>query len=92
MAVLLLTEAQQGVEGPLARREARVLPLPIVGHEPGPAGVFHFLTHFIHLLVYIKGGKQHFWWPGTHWRKGVYKRLGRKLELFLFLSLKQRIL
>lgn len=68
--LLLLTEAEQGVEGPLAAREAGVLPLPAVGHEPGPAGVFHFLTHFIHLFVYINCGKQDFWWPGTDWRRG----------------------
>lgn len=55
--LVLLTQAQERVERPAARREAGVFPLAVIGDEPGPTGIFYFLTHVIHFLVNINRGK-----------------------------------
>lgn len=55
--LVLLTQAQERVERPAARREAGVFPLAVIGDEPGPTGIFYFLTHVIHFLVDVNRGK-----------------------------------
>lgn len=90
--LVLLTQAQQCVERPLASREAGVLPLAIVGDEPRPTGIFYFLTHFIHAFIYINGGKQHLWWSGTDWRKGyTLKEIGQKIGVGFISQLEAQV-
>lgn len=83
--LVLLTQAQERVERPLASGLAGVLPLAIVGDKARPAGVLDFLTHIIHSFDHIDCGEEHFWWLGTDWKRGdslpKKKKVGRKFEI-----------
>lgn len=83
--LVLLTQAQERVERPLAGGLAGVLPLAIVGDKARSAGVLDFLTHVVHVFDHIDCGEEHFWWLGTDWKKGdalpKKKKVGRKFEI-----------